>query len=553
MTRWRSIALFVCLTAVPMWAQEQTNTNQSSGVPSAQEDEKNPRALRLSLSDAITTAARQNLGVDIQRYDYRETGYTARGTYGIFDPLAFADAAVQSEKNPVTSSILSTQTDSRSADFGLTQNIPTGGSYTVGFNNSRSDSSNQFTTINPAYHSDVAFQFRQPLLRNFGVDITRRGINIARNNLGISREAFRDVLSRATLGVEQAYYDLIFARRNLAVKYQSRSLATEQQRITQIRIDVGASAPLDILQPRVAIATREEEVIAAEASVRNAEDRLRQLLNLPPSEWDRPIVPTDDVTFERVSLDPEASVAKAFVQRPEIQEARLGTDIRRIQYRYARNQVLPQLDFRANYGIAGLGGNEIIRDPETGVQIGTRKGGYNDALSAITGFDFPSWTVGVNFGVPIRNITARSEEKRTELEVQRSQSLEEQTKQNIAVDVRQAIRDIDTAARQIEATRAAREAAEQNVEAERKRFQNGMTTNFNVLTIQQELSDARSREIAALVAYNQALANYHHAIGDLLDVNNISLDVPEQFDLPQSKFERVPWMNYENWIRGEKK
>jgi HAE1 family hydrophobic/amphiphilic exporter-1 len=536
-----------------MFAQETTNANQVTAVPSAQEDSNNPRALRLSLGEAIATSARENLGVDIQRYDYRETGYSARATYGIFDPLAFADVSTASQKNPVASSITSSQNDRRTADFGLTQTVPTGGSYTVGFNNSRGDSSNVFNTTNPSYNSDLGISFKQPLLRNFGVDITRRGINIARNNLGISREAFRDVLSRTALAVERAYLDLIFARRNLAVKYQSRSLAAEQERITQIRIDVGASAPLDILQPRVAVATREEEVISAEASVRNAEDRLRQLMNLPPSEWDRPIVPTDDVAYQPVQFDQETSVAQAFARRPEIEEARLGTDIRRIQHRYARNQVLPQLDLRADYGIAGLGGNQIIRDPETGVQTGVIRGGYNDALSQLGGIDFPSWTLGVNFGVPIRNITARSEEKRTELELERSQTLEEQTKQNIAVEVRQAIRDIDTLSRQIAATRTAREAAERNVDAERKRFQNGMTTNFNVLQIQQELSDTRSREIAAVVAYNQAVANYHHAVGDLLERDNISVDVPEDFDLPTSRFEKVDWMNYEHWLRGEKK
>jgi HAE1 family hydrophobic/amphiphilic exporter-1 len=276
-------------------------------------------------------------------------------------------------------------------------------------------------------------------------------------------------------------------------------------------------------------------------------------MNLPPSEWDRPIVPTDDVAYQPVQFDQETSVAQAFARRPEVEEARLGTDIRRIQHRYARNQVLPQLDVRADYGIAGLGGNQIIRDPQTGVQTGVIRGGYNDALSQLGGIDFPSWTLGVNFGVPIRNITARSEEKRTELELERSQTLEEQTKQNIAVEVRQAIRDIDTLSRQIAATRTAREAAERNVDAERKRFQNGMTTNFNVLQIQQELSDTRSREIAAVVAYNQAVANYHHAVGDLLERDNISVDVPEDFDLPTSRFEKVDWMNYEHWLRGEKK
>jgi HAE1 family hydrophobic/amphiphilic exporter-1 len=177
------------------------------------------------------------------------------------------------------------------------------------------------------------------------------------------------------------------------------------------------------------------------------------------------------------------------------------------------------------------------------------RGGYSDAFSQLTAFDFPSYTATVNFGLPLRNIGARAESKRTELELELSQVQESQTKQSIAIDVRQAIRNIDTLAKQISATRSARVAAEKNVDAERKRFENGMTTNFNVLTIQQELSDARSREIAALVAYNQAVADYHRAVGDLLEARGIVVEEPEHFDMPSSKYENRNWMNYSGWSK----
>src|SRR5216110_1783808 len=119
---------------------------------------------------------------------------------------------------------------------------------------------------------------------------------------------------------------------------KSRSSSRVIRRITQIRIDVGASAPLDILQPRVQIATSEESLIVAVANVRNAEDRLRQLLNLPPADWDRPILPSDTVSYTPMTIDTEASIARAYELRPEVRENRLTTDINRIQYLYARNQ-----------------------------------------------------------------------------------------------------------------------------------------------------------------------------------------------------------------------
>src|SRR5204863_4643572 len=127
----------------------------------------------------------------------------------------------------------------------------------------------------------------------------------------------------------------------------------------------------------------------------------------------------------------------------------------------------------------------------------------------IFGFDYPGWSVGLNFGIPVFNTTAKAEAKRAQLEVERSKMSEEQIRQNIAVEVRAAARNIDTASKEIIASRAAREAAEQNLEAERKRYENGMTTNFQVLEIQKQLSDTRVRELQAIVGYNKALVTYH--------------------------------------------
>jgi outer membrane protein len=505
-------------------------------------------ALRLSLEDAVTTAVSRNLGVEIQKLNYRASGHAARSAYGVFDWIAFSSLESAHQEQPISSTIFSPQSDRTVANLGVRQQIPTGGIYSIGFNNNKSTSNNPFTTVDPAYNSTVAFSLDQPLLRNFGVNINRRNINIARNNLGISREAFRTVLTNTVLAVEQAYYDLIFARQFLEVQQQSLFLARDQERITQIRIDVGASAPLDILQPRVAIATREEQVIIAEAQIRNAEDRLRQLMNLPMTEWDRPIVPTEPIRYTPLTVNVDTAVAAAIERRPEVQQARLGTESRRFDYSYTRNQVLPQLDLSVDYGFAGLGGNRIIRD-DTGEPIGFVEGGYGDAFSQVSGFDFPSWSVGVNVGLPLTNVGARASATRARLEMESALADEERTQQGIAMEVRQAARDIDTAAKQIVATRTAREAAEQNVDAERKRFENGLTTNFNVLQIQQELSDARSREIAALVAYNKAVANYHRAVGDLLEVRNISVQEPERFTIPRDSLEDVRWLNFDSPAR----
>ena len=532
-----------------------------AGAPVAQESADGDRGeMQLSLEEAIRTTVERNLAVQVENYNFRESGYAFRSEYGRFDMEAFAELQTASTERPLAATIGSSESEQTIANLGVRQVLPTGGNYTLSFNNNRQSNNARVSLVNPAYNSDFGFNFNQPLLRDFGIDVNRRGIRIARTNLDISREDFRAQILDTVYLVEQAYYDLVFARENLEVKRQSQGLARDQERITQIRIDVGASAPLDILQPRVAIANRETEVITAEAQVRDAEDRLRRLMNLPVTEWDRRIIPTDAAGYRPMSVDQQAAVARAMELRPEVKQASLARDIRKINYSFARNQVLPSVDFNINYGFAGLGGTTLrlddsgdpVLDPVTGEPI-TISGGYGDAFEQVYGFDNPSWSVGFNIGVPVSNIGARSEKKRAELDLQSSEVTENDLRQQIMVEVRKAARDIDTLAKQIAATRQAREAAERNVEAERKRYENGMTTNFNVLLIQQELSDARSNELLALVRYNQAIANYHRAVGDLLEVHNITVVEPEKFNYNRDRYEDVKWLNFEKNEEAEKK
>ncbi|HYS54800.1 MAG TPA: TolC family protein [Thermoanaerobaculia bacterium] len=563
MTAVRRFTAVVCLLgAISLAAQTPTPTPKVVPVQTepvtaqvradTDRDLSDPSALKLSLDDALQTAVQNNVGIQLERYVLLESGQSLRGQYGIFDWFTTADIERQSSQSPTTSQFAPSGSRATIANFGVSQFIPTGGTYSIGFNNSRGTTTGGGTFVNPAYRSSLGLGLTHPLMRNFGVDISRRGILIARNTLGINRDVFRGALMDTAVATEQVYLDLVYARRFVDVVKESLFLARDQARITQIRIDVGASAPLDILQPRVQIATQEENLIAAVASVRDAEDRLRAVMHLDPAEWSRPIIPTSPVGYTPIAINPEQAVATALQLRPELHQQQLTTATRKVQYTYARNQVLPQLDLKLNYNSAGLAGRTQEFDPVTGLPTGRfNTTGYSNALSQVFGNDFPSWIVAVNVGLPLTNIGARAEAKRAELDVALARTNEEQTRQNIALEVRKTARDIDTTAKEITASRAAREAAAQNLEAERRRYENGMTTNFQVLQIQQQLSDSRAREILALVAYNKSVAAYHRAVGDLLDVANIKVEEPK-IEEPNTfrVFDRYNWLNYGSRIQS---
>ena len=536
--------LIASLAATVLFAQ-QAPAPRTTEQPSAETDRdaNDPRALKLSLDEAINIAMQQNLGVQLQNYEYRISGQNLRAQYGPFDFFTDGSLVHSYSDNPSVSLYETNGGRSTALSAGVQQLLPTGGNYRAEWTTSRSTSAGGGTTVNPQYPAHLSFAFGQPLMRDFGIDINRRGITIARNNLGITEGQFRTVLMDTVSGVNQAYLNLVYARRNIDVVKESLFLARDQARITQIRIDVGASAPLDILQPRVTIATSEELLIRAVASVRNAEDTLRALLNLPQSEWDRPIIPTDAVTYTPIQIDFQTAVQQAMANRPEVLQQRLVTENAKVQALYTRNQVLPAVDLIAGYGLRALAGRRFDESVSPPVSTSVP---YSNNFEQIFGLDFPSWNVGFNFAMPIRNIGARANARAAELDLEQTRASQAQTEQNIAVQVRAAARTVDEFAQTIAATGAARETAERNVEAERKRYENGMTTNFQVLEVQQQLSDARVRELQALVGYNQAVAAYHRAVGDILEVHNVRLEAPEKVEEPVLGrwLDRYNWLNY---------
>jgi outer membrane protein len=557
MTAVRRLLIIVCAFAAAIASAQTTtvttNPDQAATAPvmaDTDRDVSNPRALKLTLDEALKTAMERNIGVQLTRYDYQMAGESLRSQYGTFDWLGTSFLQHTSSETPTSNTLASTAFRGTTANFGVEQFIPTGGRYSVSWDNSRRAVSSFGQIVNPTYGSGIGISFAQPLLRNFGVDVNTRGITIARNTLGLNHEVFRSTLMNTANSVEQAYLNLIYARQFVDVVRESLFLARDQARITQIRIDVGASAPLDILQPRVQIATSEEALINAVASVRGAEDDLRALMHLDPSEWDRPIIPTDPIGYTAIDIDSAQAVARALDLRPEMHELQLTTATRRVQYMYARNLTRPQVDLALDYSQAGLAGKALANTSNI------KSTQFPDAVKQMLEGTFPTWTIGVTIGVPITNIGARAEAKRAELDLAQSKTEEEQTRQNIVVQVRATIRAIDTAAKDIQATHEARDAAEKNLDAERKRYENGMTTNFQVLQIQQQLTDARARELQALVTYNKAVAAYHAAVGDLLDVRNIKVET-EKVEEPHfpffSTFDRYNWLKYDKANGSEEK
>jgi outer membrane protein TolC len=484
-------------------------------------------AVLLSLDEAVEIALRQNLSLSVQRYTRTRARLDIERSLGIYDLLLSATAHAEDSKSPTTSQLQASASNLQRVNVGVSQILPTGGEVTVGWNNSRSENNNPFSRLNPAYNSSVIFGLNQPLLRDFGRIATERSILIAQNRSQASSQEFERQVTDTVQQVIDAYWNLVGARQQLVVARESLSLARELHDRNKIQVDVGTKAPLELVQSEAAIAEREEGIITSQSAVGDAEDQLRRLLNLPQGEvWGTEIRPVTEATIEHRPIDVEAAIRTALAERPELRTQQLDIEQARIETAFARNQERPTLDLNVGYDFSGVGGNVIQRD-DNGEIIGTVPGNYADALDQVTGLNFHGWSFDLTFGFPLQNRAARTARTIAELDLARAEAAMEDASNGIITEVRQAARRVETAAKQIDAAKASRVFQERNLDAERKRYENGLSTSFQITQIQEDLTQARSREVNAVVNYRTALAEFQRTVGGLLTEEGIELEDQE--------------------------
>jgi outer membrane protein TolC len=488
--------------------------------------------LELTMWEAIEVALRRNYSLVIERYNLEESSLRLTENRGIFDLLVLADLNGFNETSPAASNLdgaLIQESEGTNFDVGLDQLNVLGGIMGLSFDNSRNESNSQFAAVNPSYRVDLDATYSQPLLRNFGKLATKRSLIVATNNLGASQEDFEVQVIEVVRTVGQFYWLLVEAREQLGVAAESLRLAEELHEQNKIRVEVGTLAPLELIQSEAGMATRRDEYIRAQIDVGNAEDDLRQALNVPEGElWDVEIVPLTPPDITRIEIDPAQAVAKAVEERAEIRRKRILNKNLEVEYQYRRNQHRPQLDLRAAYGFNGLGGPVTLRDFITGEIIAMAPGDYSDALDQIADGDFDGWSYGLFFSLPVQNRERKAQLAIAEIGVERGDAELKQLELQISTEVRKAARAVTTAEALVDSTRVSRRLEEENLKAEQKRYENGMSTSYRVLEIQEDLATARSNAVRAETGYRRALIDYLRSIGTLDDEVGIVIDTTVQ-------------------------
>ena len=476
-----------------------------------------PRPVRpLSVEEAVTLALEQNLDLRVERINPLIQDTLVADARSVYAPTLSTTVVGDDRDSPAANIFAGGEvrvTDRFLQDsVDVVQQVPwMGAQYSARWNGTRTSTTNIFSTFNPVLRSNLSLNYTQPLLRNFGIDGFRQQIAVTRANRDLSDIQLRRTVVQTERDVRNAYWQLVFAQSFLAVQRQSLELAEESLRNNRTRVEVGTMAPIDMFAAEAEVARNTESVILAEADVERAEDRLRTLILDPdtPEFWSIRLQPNDSPVLQAREIDVEAAVRYALLNRTDLDTVDKNLEVTDTNIRYYRNQRLPDVNLQVDYGLTGLGGERLIRSGGfPGMVVGREQKSFGSVLGDIFANDFPNLTVGVTVSYPLGTSSADANLERSRLERSQSEASRRSLELRIATEVRDAARSVRTNLQRVEATRASRELAERSLEAEQRKFEVGLSTNFLVFQAQRDLATARNSEQSAILDYIRSLVDF---------------------------------------------
>lgn len=418
-------------------------------------------------------------------------------------------------------------------NFGIQQGFLTGTTVNLGLNNTSTTSNNPRNDFNPSTSSSLGLTISQHLLQGFGPSVNSRQIRIAKNNREVSDLTFKLQVEVTVAAVMTLYWDLVAFNENVRVAREAVAAATRLWEDNKRQVDVGTLAPIEVTRAEAQIATGEQQLTVAQTQVLQQETILKTALSrtgvASPSIAEAHIIPTDQINVP--DTQPIAPIqdmtAMALSSRPELAQSRIQLQNQGLTIRGSKNQLLPTIDAVANFSNGALAGqpSDLVAPPGT---VHSNNpffiGGYGSVLSQIFSRNFPNYSLGFNINIPIRNRAAQAQVINDELALRQQQLGLQRLENQVRTDVVNAVIAVTQARAQYQAATKSHALQAQTLDAEQKKLALGASTIYNVIQDQQALTAAESSEVAAKAAYYKAKVEMERATGQILTINNISLD-----------------------------
>ena len=452
----------------------------------------------LTLEQCINRALARNFTLEVGRYSPAIAKDGIEVAKGSYQPQLAVTGATGESSSPGF--------DSRSSNLrvGVTQQLYTGTTLSASSRLDR-NSSDPFTlgSLNPAYDADLTLSARQSLLRGFGTEVNRAGLDRARIGLDRANLDYKATALDVIQDTENAYYNLAFAREQLAVRNFSYALAQRLFDEARIRRDTGVATNLDVLQAEVGVANARRNVILAEQSVKDRQDALLALIG--QFELDTAI---GTVRFAEVSPATPvfaSSYQMAKQNQPDYLSSLASIEQLKLDVKVAKDDSKPDLTVGAALGLSGTNGSG--------------KDAFGDALDRQN----HSWQVDFAFNYPWGQTSGKARYRQSLAGLSREQVRLKQIEQNIELQVRAAVRSVETNLESVKIATLAAKLSEQQYELEKAKFDAGQSTSRRVLEAQNDLETARVNELQAKVSLQNAISTLHRVEGSSLQRYSVNL------------------------------
>lgn len=511
------ILLLACFIAAPM------THGDAAVVENTLEDERifeTGELRKLSLVEAIQLALEHNLGLQVQRVSQGKAFLDPIIAEAAFDPL-FSTGFNLSESETTSTSIIDGadvgETSNRSNDsyfMGLSGLMRYGTSWQFRLSGNRSETSVVSPFFSPLnYRSGAELTLSQPLLKGRGRDITETSLRVALRNAEASKLATVRAMETTVAAIESSYWDLVYARRNVEVQRSALQEAEELLELNRRRLEFEVGTRLDVISAEANVATQRASVIAALNTLRDLQDILLDSINAPEFRGgsgvasmlkDYEVIPT--TVINPTQFDPilESVVQEALTRRLELAQSDLQIASSEDLLKVRENDLLPTLDLSGSFS-----------QPGNGLDFG-------ESWSDI-GDDY-SWSAGLNLQIPLGQRAAQNREMQAREDLRMARLSKEQLSNSIILEVTRAVRELDSARQAVETTEAATRLRREELDGETRRQEEGVSTAYQVLQVQNSLLSAQVQELQAKIRVRKAITGYRNATGTILKDYGIRLD-----------------------------
>jgi len=482
---------------------------------SAQVAQPAVETLQLTLEEAVHRAVENNPDLAIVRLGTEVEAAHVGESKGAFTPVFSTIFGRSSSVTPPSNFLLGDRgvdTNDWFSSTGVRQRLPKGaGTWSVSWDTARTTTNNPISSFDPSLQSGVQIAFSQPLLRDRKIDPARQQYIIAKRNQESSELRFRESMVQTVAAVKQAYWTLKATVANVTVQQRSLELAEELARQNNVRVGAGQIPPLDLVQAEAEVAQRRENLIRARTAAADAEDRLRRLIMDPAdtSFWRTRVDPIEEPAGRGPLPDVDAAVANALNARYDIARAGHELENARTNVEFLSNQRLPDVRLETSFRGSGLAGTQFLRTGGfPGIVTGTLNRSFGDALTQAFTPDYPTWSLGVTVSYPLGRSYEDANLARAQVERRQAAQQIASLRLEAAETIRQAGRQIQSAAERVDAALAGATLAEQRLDAEQRRYEVGLSTTFLVTQAQRDLLQAQVNLLQTTLDHESSLVNF---------------------------------------------